>query len=66
MTTVAADTIGSVAEDKFLLRLPEGLKPRLERLSKLQDRSLNAQIVRVMRAWADEQESAERTAQKPD
>lgn len=65
MTTLAADTIGSVAEDKFLLRLPEGLKPRLERLSKLQDRSLNAQIVRIMREWADEQERAEDGETKP-
>lgn len=65
MTTVAADTIAPVAEDKFLLRLPEGLKPRLERLAKLEDRSLNAQIVRVMREWADMHEAAERGEVKP-
>jgi hypothetical protein len=55
MNSVSTATIGTVAGEKpFVLRLPEDLKATLARLAKLEDRSLNAQIVRVLREWADQ------------
>jgi hypothetical protein len=42
----------TVDEKPFVLRLPGDLKATLERLARLEDRSLNAQIVRVLREWA--------------
>ena len=44
-----------VGEVGYALRLPKDLKATLERLAKREDRSLNAQIVRVLREWADKQ-----------
>ncbi len=56
MASVSVDTIGGVVGEKpFVLRLPPDLKETLERLAKLEDRSLNAQIVRVLREWAAKQ-----------
>jgi hypothetical protein len=61
MSSVSADTIGSVVGEKpFVLRLPEDLKATLERLAKREDRSLNAQIVRVLREWAEREEKRSR------
>lgn len=42
-------------ESDYALRLPKDLKVALERLAKREDRSLNAQIVRVLREWAEQQ-----------
>ena len=57
MTTVPPDTIATVVGEKpFVLRLPEDLKATLERLAKREDRSLNAQLVRVLREWAEREE----------
>lgn len=70
MTTAAAGNIAGVVDDSpFVLRIPNDLKPRLQKLAKREDRSLNAQIIRVLRVWADEQEwlaeRAERGKSKP-
>jgi len=56
MDSVSVDTIGTVVDKPFVLRLPEDLKATLERLAKREDRSLNAQIVRVLREWAERAE----------
>jgi predicted transcriptional regulator len=47
------------------LRLPTELLERLRRIAIEQDRSLNAQLVRALRAWVDRYEPEREQDQRP-
>jgi hypothetical protein len=47
---------GVVGEVKLMLRLPPELHAAIKEAAQAEDRSLNAQITRVLREWVAEQE----------
>lgn len=47
---------GVVGEVKLMLRLPPDLHAAIKEVASSEDRSLNAQITRVIREWLAEQE----------